>query len=146
MIEILVGTTSGNTEFVAEELQQHLINHQLQCRLHDEPQLDELTTDTTSFWLICVATHGAGDVADSMLNLVDQLTTQKPDLSAVKGAILAIGDSSYDTFCEAGKTMEDLLSQRGMTFIVPRHELDMAMDMDPEGTATQWLTSWKDQI
>lgn len=137
-IHILVGTTSGNTEFLAETLQTRLEAAGKQTQLHDLPALKEVPVADTS-WLICIATHGAGEYAESMLDFMADLAKQRPDLSSIKAAIVSIGDSSYDTFCQAGIETQTLLEDLNATLICDRLDIDMMLDPDPEGTAEAWI-------
>ncbi|RUO33648.1 flavodoxin domain-containing protein [Aliidiomarina soli] len=145
VIDILVGTTSGNTEFLADMLHEELKQRGHSVRFHDNPQLNDLPTND-GFWLICVATHGAGEVADSMLDLNDQLQQQQPSLKGVQGAILSVGDSSYDTFCQAGKDIEHVVVGLGVHLISPRFDIDMMTSSDPEQSAVNWLQSWASKL
>lgn len=138
-IQILIGTTSGNTEFLAETLADVLQQHQHSTQLHDLPALDEVPT-TNATWLICTATHGAGEFAESIDQFMHDLAIQKPDLHSVRVAIVSIGDSSYDTFCQAGIDAQGLVTELGATLICDRLDIDMLMNMDPEVTASNWLT------
>ena len=135
---ILVGTTSGNTEYLAEHLGDVAAEHGHTHTLHDQPNLSEVPTQETH-WLVCVATHGAGEYAESMLGFIEQLQQQQPSLATVKVAIVAVGDSSYDTFCQAGKDCETLLLERGAHLICPVLTIDMFNDLDPEQSASQWF-------
>lgn len=141
-IHILVGTTSGNTEALADVLHQQLETHNYQVQFHDEPKLEQIPT-LNSEWLICVATHGAGDYADSIAGFIDELTSQQPDLSSVTVHLIAIGDSSYDTFCDAGKNTQSLVSALGAKVKDPVLFIDMQFDPDPEKTALTWLSQIK---
>lgn len=146
--QILVGTTSGNTEYLAEQMATELRRAGHQTTVHDQPELSELPYDaeTNAHWLICVATHGAGEYAESIIGFIEAIKADQPDLSNVKMAIIAIGDSSYDTFCQAGKDCEALLLELGATLIHPTLTIDMFNDLDPEQSAAVWLKHWLKQL
>ncbi|MGX5915302.1 flavodoxin domain-containing protein [Aliidiomarina sp. Khilg15.8] len=139
---ILVGSTSGNTEFLAQELSDALEADGHTVIFHDQPDYQEVP-QTDCCWLLCIATHGAGDYADSIIEFMHAIAHHQPDLSKVKAAIVAVGDSSYDTYCKAGDDAESLLSQCGVTWIAPRLNLDMMLETDPEQSALDWLKTWK---
>lgn len=142
-IHILVGTTSGNTEALADTLHQTLEQRNFQVQFHDQPELSEVPTSNT-LWLVCVATHGAGEYADSIAGFMEDLASTRPDLSSVKIALIAVGDSSYDTFCQAGTDAENLLNTLGARFISNKLTIDMQTDPDPEQTALNWLNTIDD--
>jgi MioC protein len=138
-LQILVGTTSGNTEHLADHAAD-LIKARLDIdiAMHYEPSFD--TLDQTQPWLIFLASHGAGDYGDSMLDFYDQLTA----VEAVKPfpyAVIAIGESCYDTYCSAGRDIDQRLQQLGAERIYTRLEIDMLED-DPEAAFEQWYDGW----
>jgi MioC protein len=140
-IDILVATTSGNTEYLADQLSAQLIAAGYTTELHYEPDYLQLVTTDAATWLCCIASHGAGEYADSMLDFAEQLSTQQPDLPQLQFAIIAVGDSNYDTFCAAGRDCDERLQQAGAKKLVERLEIDMAND-DPEQKSTLWLQSF----
>lgn len=144
MIHILVGTTSGNTEFLASELEQSIKQKQLETMFHDAPRIDEVPKE--GFWLLCLATHGAGEHAESIEGFMEDLAEQKPDLSNVQFAVIAVGDSSYDTFCQAGKDADALIQSLGARSIHEILEIDVMFDLEPETSALQWMKQWISQI
>jgi MioC protein len=140
-IDILVATTSGNTEYLADQLSAQLIAAGYTTELHYEPDYLQLVTTDAATWLCCIASHGAGEYADSMLDFAEQLSAQQPDLPQLQFAIIAVGDSNYDTFCAAGRDCDERLQQAGAKKLVERLEIDMAND-DPEQKSTLWLQSF----
>lgn len=136
-IEILVGTTAGNTEFLAAELELQLQQQGLQTNFHDAPAWHEVNADNP--WLLCISTHGAGEYAESIASFMDELASQQPDLSGLRYALISVGDSSYDTFCQAGSDANTLLQALGAQPISPLLTIDMMLDMHPENTAKHWL-------
>ncbi|MFU8784644.1 flavodoxin domain-containing protein [Aliidiomarina sp.] len=139
---ILVGTTSGNTEYLADALSERLAYLGHTTTLHDQPELAEVPTDNAANWLLCMATHGAGEYAESIIGFMEALTTTQPNLSAVKVAIVAIGDSSYDTFCKAGIDAEAIILELNAQLIAPTLTIDMFNELDPEANAISWLNQW----
>lgn len=137
-VDILVATTSGNTEYLADQLSEQLIAVGHTTELHYEPDYQQLVTGNSAIWLCCIASHGAGEYADSMLDFAEQLAQQQPDLPLLQYAVIAVGDSNYDTYCAAGRDCDQRLQQAGATPLVERLEIDMAND-DPEQKSTTWL-------
>ncbi|OIM99047.1 flavodoxin [Idiomarina sp. MD25a] len=143
-IHILVGTTSGNTEALADHVQEILESHELSTEMHYEPTFDSLPK--SGVWLIFLATHGAGDYADSMLDFYDVIAeANAPLLPDLSYAVCAIGESCYDTFCEAGRHCDEQLSILNATRLFERLEIDMMHD-DPEQKATYWINQSIDKL
>ncbi|RLV60835.1 FMN-binding protein MioC [Parashewanella curva] len=141
-IEVIVGTTMGGAEYVSDELIALLEQHDV--TQHLEPNLDEIPHH--GIWLVVSSTHGAGELPDNIQPFAQQLMDQSPDLSQVNFAICAIGDSSYDTFCQGPEILIQGFQQLGATAIVDKIQIDVLDENLPEDTAISWLESWKDQI
>ncbi|MDX2367134.1 MAG: flavodoxin domain-containing protein [Colwellia sp.] len=151
--QIIVGSMLGGTEYVAEacEEQLNLLDHQV--NLHLKPDFTSILNDTfaqntikKSVWLICTSTHGAGDFPDNIQAFVSDLKNCEQDLSSISFMIIAIGDSSYDTFCKAGVELNKLLKTKGCKDITQVNMLDMSEDIDPEELAQEWLKQKKDLL
>lgn len=142
-IDILVATTSGNTEYLADQLASQLQQAGHSTTMHYEPDYSDLIEALTedSVWLCCVASHGAGDYADSMLDFADELHQHKPNLADLSFAVIAVGDSCYDTFCAAGRDCDAMLAILGAKRLITHLEIDMSID-DPDEKSSTWLQSF----
>ncbi|WP_419571675.1 FMN-binding protein MioC [Rheinheimera sp.] len=137
MIEILVGSQMGAAEYTAEQVAEALEKAGYEVRLHLTPELTQLTRD--SVWLVVTSTYGAGDLPDNIQPFADQLAQNGGDLTTVSFAVITLGDTNYDTFCMAGRTMAALLAQNGAKLLLPNLEINV-LDADlPEDQALAWL-------
>ena len=143
-IDVIVGTTLGGAEYVSDELISILHEQGHETEQHLQPDLNEL--NTKNLWLLVCSTHGAGELPDNIQPLQQQLQNQKPDLTAVKFAVCAIGDSSYDTFCQGPETLIKSFQQLGAQEFVNKIQIDVQQESLPEDTAINWLQDWKDQL
>ena len=137
MIEILVGSQMGAAEYTAEQVADTLVQAGYEVRLHLTPELEQLTRN--AIWLVITSTYGAGDLPDNIQPFADQLAQDRSDLTTVSYAVITLGDSSYDTFCLAGRKIEALLAAKAA------HSLEIKLDIDvltadlPEDQALAWL-------
>ncbi|PKG40186.1 FMN-binding protein MioC [Psychromonas sp. Urea-02u-13] len=138
-IEILVGSTLGGTEYVAEAAQTLLEEAFFDTDLHLEPDLNEMSLQEEQIWLVCLATHGAGDYPENFKDFVDQLQQVNAPLDGVRYAIVGIGDSNYDTFCEAAKNLDYILEEMGAQRIGDRLEIDVVVHPMPEDRIADWI-------
>ena len=137
MIQIITGSTLGGTEYVGDHLKDLLDELGFDSQIHNQPVLSEI--ELQGLWLVITSTHGAGEYPDNIQPFIQQLQTAPPDMSQVRFATIAIGDSSYDTFCAAGIHAHNLLQEIGATPIAECLKIDV-LDHDlPEDTAQQWL-------
>lgn len=155
--QIIVGSMLGATEYVAEACEEQLTNFNHDVNLHLKPSfsaiLDEtfsndqsLKEEKKSIWLICTSTHGAGDFPDNIQAFVEDLKNCEQDLSSINFMIIAVGDSSYDTFCKAGHELNKLLLTKGCNELIAINTMDMSQDIDPEDLAQVWLTENQDLL
>ncbi|MFP3353204.1 FMN-binding protein MioC [Pseudoalteromonas sp. SIMBA_153] len=139
-VNIIVGSQMGSAEYVAEQLSDALNNQGINSQLHDQPEFNEIDQQNT-IWLVCTSTYGAGDYPDNLISFVEQVS-QVDDLSHLKYSVIALGDTSYDTYNLAGRNVDTLLSQKGAVKVAQRLELNILDEALPEDTALAWLDSW----
>tara|TARA_R110002126_G_scaffold16500_17_gene65872 strand:- start:15363 stop:15809 length:447 start_codon:yes stop_codon:yes gene_type:complete len=137
MIEILVGSQMGAAEYVAEQVAETLVQAGYEATLHLQPDLDQL--NPTHIWLVITSTYGAGDLPDNIQPFADQLAQDRRDLNTLSFSVITLGDSSYDTFCQAGKTLQQLLQQQGAKPLLESLEIDVLTADLPEDQALIWL-------
>ncbi|WED21843.1 FMN-binding protein MioC [Vibrio sp. JC009] len=138
MIQIITGSTLGGAEYVGDHLSDILKENGYQTEIHNNPALDEIPTSGT--WLIITSTHGAGDYPENIQPFINSLQSAPPKMTDVKFAVIAIGDSSYDTFCSAGKHAYNLLSDIGATPVADCFCIDVVENPVPEDPAEEWLS------
>ncbi|MCE9679651.1 FMN-binding protein MioC [Shewanella sp. AS1] len=143
-IELIIGTTLGGAEYVADELAAQLEAHGHETQTHLTPELSEIAPH--HFWLIVSSTHGAGDLPDNIQPFLDEIQAKNPNLNATRYALCAIGDSSYDTFCQGPEKLVEALENCGAKAYVDKIQIDVQYDPVPEDPALAWLTSWQEQL
>lgn len=139
-VQIIVGSMLGATEYVAESLQEILKQHQIESEIHFQPEFKKITQQGT--WLICSSTHGAGDLPDNIQQFSKDITNTKSsgELSKTQFAVVALGDTSYDTFCQAGKTLFKQMQDAQSKAIAEIYCIDVLEHAIPEEPACEWLT------
>ncbi|MEL0642345.1 FMN-binding protein MioC [Pseudoalteromonas aliena] len=139
-VNLIVGSQMGSAEYVAEQLSDALNNLGITTQLHDQPEFSDIDQKNT-IWLICTSTYGAGDYPENFISFVKDVT-QTNDLSELRYSVIALGDTSYDTYNQAGRNIDALLTQKGATKVAERLELNILDEALPEDTALAWLDSW----
>jgi len=142
-IEILVGSTLGAAEYVADHLQEKLAADNIQSNIHLHPQIDDLLKEPNSFWLICTSTHGAGEPPENIKEFYQSLTTG-PALSGKdkEFVVVALGSKDYDQFCEAGKNFQRILIDLGAKEVGSSLFIDTIQDPIPEDRVDLWYPEW----
>lgn len=134
-VEIIIGSVLGASEYVAEAIGKMLVSKGFDMQCHFTPKIDDI--DFAHFLLIVTSTHGAGDLPDNIQSFAEQLA--KKNLSGVNSLIIGLGDSSYDTFCKASATIENILIKAGANVRLPVYQIDVLHHPIPEDIAVAWL-------
>ncbi|MDG2393706.1 MAG: assimilatory sulfite reductase (NADPH) flavoprotein subunit, partial [Thalassotalea sp.] len=76
--------------------------------------------------LIITSTNGEGEPPDDAIALHEFLGSKRaPKLSNLNYSVLALGDSSYEFFCQTGKDFDEMLSKLGAKAFSPRIDCDL---------------------
>lgn len=144
-LKILVGTVTGNAEYVAQAIQMDCADL---VDTIDVQLMDGLDThafdDTDCLYLICTSTYGAGDVPDNGMALYDSLDTQPLFLGHVRYGVIALGDSGahQPTFCWGGKKFDERLAGLGAQRVGELWCHDDAAGTTPEVEGAAWCRQW----
>ncbi|WP_439835682.1 FMN-binding protein MioC [Aeromonas enteropelogenes] len=145
-LNIVVGSMLGAAEYVADHVASLLEQAGHQTRIHNPARLAEVLGKLEEILLVVTSTHGAGDVPDNLQPFARDLAEQRPDLDNLRYGVIALGDSSYDTFCQGGKTLDHLLSECGASRIGERLDIDVTQHEIPEDAAEMWIREWMAMI
>lgn len=142
VIKVVVGSVYGNALDVAEMCSQKLTELQHSVELLRKPEIAQVVIPETEVILICTSTTGQGEIPHNLLSFYDQLQDQLPQMSTVKYGVIALGDSSYDTFAEAGYLMDSLMQQLQAQKVGDNLVIDACETMAPLEEAEPWLLEW----
>lgn len=135
-LRILYGTQTGNAEGVAGDAAAAAKAQGFDVTVSG---LDEISIEQfagLSYVLIITSTYGEGEMPDNAELFWESLSsTQAPRLEALSYGVLALGDTSYDGFCQAGKLIDTRLEQLGASRVVGRADCDV----DYETQAAEWV-------
>lgn len=125
-LRILYGTQTGNAEGVANDAAAAAKSQGFDVKVSglDEIELGEFAG--LKFVLIVTSTYGEGEMPDNAELFWEALSASTaPRLEGVSFGVLALGDTGYDGFCQAGKLFDMRLEQLGATRVVPRTDCDV---------------------
>ena len=132
---ILFGTQTGNSESVAEDLGAAMRSNGIDASVAalDDIEVDDLTK--MDYVFVVTSTYGEGEMPDNAELFWESFkATTAPRLEHMQFAVLALGDTAYDEFCEAGKQLDLRFEQLGAKRLVPRADCDV----DFEEPAENW--------
>lgn len=134
-LTIVYASHTGNSRRIAEKLKADAEAAGLGVRVFaaDAYPVRELAQEKLLY--LIASTHGDGEPPDAARALFEFLGSRKaPKLPQLRFAVLALGDSSYPKFCEAGRVLDRRLAELGAERIQTLTELDL----DFETAAADW--------
>ncbi|RTE65980.1 hypothetical protein EH243_09870 [Amphritea opalescens] len=140
-IRVVVGSTYGNASLIADDCTDQLKRLGHQATLLSNPTYEQVALNPDVI-LICTATIGQGEVPVNLQPLYDDLSSRQPDFSGVRFGLIALGDSSYETFAEGGKQMNELMHDLGAKPVGQPLFIDSCETPDPDEAAAQWIDQW----
>lgn len=135
-ITILYGSQTGNGQALAEQFANNLKERGLSVTLTSMNDFKTNTLRKLTNLLVIVSTHGEGDPPDQALSFYEFLFGKRaPKLDQLNYSVLALGDRSYEYFCQTGKEIDQRLEELGAKRISPRVDCDVDFD-EP---ASEWF-------
>ena len=141
-LNILFGSQSGNSEELAAKFAKRAPDYGLEATVHDMDGFDLSSLSSMKRVLIICSTWGEGDMPDNAEDLwVEASSDSTPRLEKTFFSVLALGDTSYELFCESGKDWDERLEQLGATRLVDRVDCDVDYDAAAEAWALDALAA-----
>jgi len=133
---IIFGTETGNSELLALDASNVAQSSGFETQVNgmDEIELEDLKS-CENLIIVC-STWGDGEQPDNAIELFDAVeSSNDDDLKDVNFAVLALGDTAFDLFCEAGIQWDEILEKKGGKRINDRIDCDV----DYEDDAEEWI-------
>lgn len=137
-VAILYGTETGNSRDLAKALASAASEFGLAPKLADLSDYKVRQLKDEEDILFVVSTYGEGDPPQPSVGFFEFLEGPRaPRLEGVRFSVLALGDSTYEKYCEAGKRIDRRLEELGATRLSPRVDCDI----DYDEPAAAWSAS-----
>ncbi|OUR63338.1 sulfite reductase [NADPH] flavoprotein, alpha-component [Colwellia sp. 39_35_sub15_T18] len=146
-LTILYASQTGNAKGVASKLEQSAKAAGINVVLKNIADYKAKGLKNESHLLIVASTNGEGEAPDDAIEFHEYLLGKKaPKLPNLSYSVLALGDSSYEFFCQTGKDFDERLKALGAKQVTPRVDCDVDYDSDCESWTASIVESLKDEF
>ncbi|CAH3541878.1 NADPH-dependent assimilatory sulfite reductase flavoprotein subunit [Citrobacter freundii] len=134
-ITLISASQTGNARRVAEALRDELIAAKLNVTLINAGDYKFKQIANEKLLIVVASTQGEGEPAEEAVALHKFLFSKKaPKLTDTAFAVLGLGDTSYEFFCQAGKDFDSKLAELGGERLLDRVDADV----EYQAAAAQW--------
>ncbi len=134
-VTVISASHTGNGRKISEKLTAAVQALGLQARMIKAGDYQPREIAKEKLLYVVISTHGDGDPPDEARGLYEFLGTKRaPQLPELQYSVLALGDTSYPKFCEAGRVIDERLAKLGAKRLLPRVDCDV----DFEKLAQTW--------
>jgi sulfite reductase (NADPH) flavoprotein alpha-component len=142
-IKILFASETGNAAALARDIAVRAQQAGIAASAEDLAHYKSRTLKDEAVVLFVTSTYGEGEPPEPALPFFEFLTGRKaPALAQLRFAVLALGDSTYEFFCEAGKLLDRRLEELGAQRLFERSDCDV----DYEADAARWTEAVLGQL
>ena len=136
LVRFLFASETGNAAALARSMAAKAQAAGFEAQAEDLARYRTRALKDEKTLIFVASTHGEGDPPGSAAGFFEFLASRKaPSLKGVRFAVLALGDSTYEFFCEAGRILDRRLEELGASRLLDRRDCDV----DYEADAGQWL-------
>ncbi|NJC99728.1 sulfite reductase subunit alpha [Candidatus Erwinia dacicola] len=137
-LHILFGSQTGNAEALAQSAAKTARAKGLVPVVQGLGEVDIEVFATMRHVLVITSTYGEGEMPDNAQLFWQAISTSTaPRLEQMHFAVLAIGDTGYNGFCQAGKFIDMRLEQLGAKRVYNRIDCDI----DFEEPSNEWIAA-----
>ena len=134
-LDILFGSQSGNSEALAAKFAKQAKSYGLEGTVHDMDGFDFNSLSSKKRVIIVCSTWGEGEQPDNAEELWQFANSDAAArMDGIHFAVCALGDTSYEFFCESGKEWDRQLENLGASRIIDR----LDCDVDYDAPAAEW--------
>ena len=135
-LSIIYGSQSGNAEMIALDLAKTASEYDLLGKVENMNEVDLQKLSQSERILVITSTFGEGDMPDNAEDLWQAISADDaPRFDNSYFSVLALGDRSYETFCQAGNLWRQRLLELGAMQVSDLVECDV----DYVDKADQWV-------
>jgi len=124
-LHVLYGTESGNAEQLADRTVKEAKKRGFKAAMSNMADISPADLAKHDHLLVIVSTWGDGEPPETATNFYNEFMSNEFNLKNVKFSVCALGDTSYEKFCQTGKDIDARLETLGASRIAPRQDCDV---------------------
>ena len=133
---LIFGTETGNAEELAEDAGHLSRNLDFTPKVIDMEDISLEDISSSKRLIVICSTWGEGEQPVNAQKLYDSVKGSEDHcLEGVNFAVIALGDTAFEFFCESGKEWDEFLQKKGGSRVVERIDCDV----DYEDYVQEWI-------
>lgn len=142
-LTIIYASQTGNAKGVAQALKAEADAAGISAELFSAGDYKGKNLAKETHVIIVASTHGEGEAPDDAIELHEFLQSKKaPKLLNLQYAVIGLGDSSYEFFCQTAKDFDTYLAKLGARPMLER----LDCDVDYDAPAAAWRAEALDKV
>ena len=134
-LTVLYGTESGNSESLADRAVKEAKKRGFQAVMKNMSDISPGDLVKSTNLLVIISTWGDGEPPETATSFYKEFMSANLAFSGTRFAVCALGDTSYEKFCQTGKDIDARLEALGASRVFPRQDCDV----DYEDGYAAWL-------
>jgi sulfite reductase (NADPH) flavoprotein alpha-component len=134
-LTVLYGTESGNSETLADRAVKEAKKRGFAATMRNMADISPADLAKLPNLLVIVSTWGDGEPPETATAFYKDFMSTDVELSSTRFSVCALGDTSYEKFCQTGKDIDTRLAALGASRVVERQDCDV----DYEDAFNAWL-------
>ena len=135
---LIFGTQTGNAEELAEDAGHLAETFDLNPTVIDMEDISLETLSSAKRLIVICSTWGEGEQPVNAEDLYESVQeSEGGSMEGVSYAVLALGDTAFEFFCESGKEWDTILEEKGGSRVNNRIDCDL----DYDDYAADWISA-----
>ncbi|MEV5024618.1 assimilatory sulfite reductase (NADPH) flavoprotein subunit [Paenibacillus sp. LPE1-1-1.1] len=146
-VTVLFGSQTGNSQRLATSLSRKLEEQGMQVTIAPMNKFKTNGLKKVENLLLVVSTHGEGEPPDNARAFHEFLYSKRaPQFDNLYFSVLALGDTSYEFFCQTGKDFDQRLEELGGKRLAARVDCDLDYDESVAGWSAQVISALAERL
>jgi sulfite reductase (NADPH) flavoprotein alpha-component len=124
-LTVLYGTESGNSETLADRAVKEAKKRGFAATMRNMADISPADLAKLPNLLVIISTWGDGEPPETATTFYKDFMSTEVKLSSTRFSVCALGDTSYEKFCQTGKDIDERLAVLGAFRVADREDCDV---------------------